>query len=47
MKVYVASRNSVGVVAEDNLTFTSYFRITFPDGKTFDIHETDLTPVSF
>lgn len=46
-RVYVASRNSVGVVAEDNLTFTSYFRITFPDGKTHDIHETDLTPVSF
>lgn len=45
--VYVSSRNSVGVVAEDNLTFTSYFRITFPDGQTADIHETDLTPVSF
>lgn len=43
-KVYVASRNAVGKVAEENMT-SKYFRVTFPDGKTFDIHEKDLTPI--
>lgn len=45
-RVYVASRNAVGKVVEENMT-SKYFRVAFADGSQFDIHEKDLTPVRF